>query len=109
MVEKKTDKPEAEAAAAVQVLKRKELIARVTEQSGAKKKDVRAVVEATLKVLGDALAAGETLALPPFGKAKVNRQKDLGEGEMLTVKLRRGGAGKPKAAPAKEALEEPAE
>jgi DNA-binding protein HU-alpha len=73
------------------VLRKKELFERVTEASGAKKRDVRLIVEATLKVLGDALAAGETLALPPFGKAKVNRQKDLASGEMLIVKLRRDG------------------
>jgi DNA-binding protein HU-alpha len=39
--------------------------------------------------MGDALTAGEELILPPFGKAKVNRQKDLSSGEMLIVKLRR--------------------
>ncbi|MCC0064252.1 MAG: HU family DNA-binding protein [Defluviimonas sp.] len=78
------------------VLKKKELVERVVAASGVKKKDAKSVVEATLRVLGDALAAGEDLVLPPFGKAKVNRQKDLGSGEMLVIKLRRNGpAAKP--------------
>lgn len=80
----------------VKTLRKKELFERVVAESGVKKKDAKAVVEATLKVMGDALTAGEALVLPPFGKAKVNRQKDLGNGEMMVIKLRRqneGGGG----------------
>jgi DNA-binding protein HU-alpha len=73
------------------VLRKKELFERVAIISGAKKRDVKSIVEATLQVLGDALASGESLALPPFGRAKVNRQKDLASGEMLMVRLRRNG------------------
>lgn len=79
-------------ATAAKVLRKKEFLERVVETSGAKKKDAKSVVEATLKLLGDALAAGEALVLPPFGKAKVNRQKGTNSGELLVVKLRRGGA-----------------
>lgn len=85
---------EAVVAAPVRTLRRKDLVERVAASSGAKKKAVREIVEATLKVLGEALAAGETLALPPFGKARVNKHRDLSSGEMLTVKLRRKPAGK---------------
>ncbi len=92
----------------VHTLRRKDLIERVAKTSGAKKKAVREIVEATLRVLGDALEAGETLALPPFGKAKVNRHRDLASGEMLTVKLRRSGPRKTKG-PAAEPLAEPVE
>jgi DNA-binding protein HU-alpha len=74
-------------------LRKKELVERVAEVSGAKKKVVKGIVEATLKVLGDALSRDEVLALPPFGKAKVNRQKDTGGGEMLIVKIRRAAPG----------------
>ena len=76
-------------------LRKKDLIDRVVQVSGARKKDTRGIVEAVLAVLGDALAAGETLALPPFGRARVNKQRDLDSGAMLTVKLRRAGPGKP--------------
>jgi nucleoid DNA-binding protein len=97
-------------------LRKKDLIDRVVQVSGAKKKDTREIVEAVLTVLGDALAAGEMLALPPFGRARVNKQRDLDSGEMLTVKLRRAGPAKagPKgdgtaAIPAQEPLAEPVE
>jgi nucleoid DNA-binding protein len=72
------------------VLKKKELLERVIKAAGGKKKDVKEIVEAMLVVLGDALSRGEELNLPPLGRAKVNRQKDLASGEMLVVKLRRG-------------------
>ncbi|NUB43827.1 HU family DNA-binding protein [Fertoebacter nigrum] len=71
------------------VLKKKELIERVSKAAGGKKKDVKEIVEATLAVLGDALSKGEELNLPPLGRAKVNRQKDLASGEMMVLKLRR--------------------
>jgi DNA-binding protein HU-alpha len=71
------------------VLRKKELFERVVEVTGAKKKDVKPIVEATLKALGDALSSGDELVLPPLGKAKVNRQKDLGSAEMLVIRLRR--------------------
>lgn len=99
------DTPETEAAA---VLRKKELIERVVAVSGAKRKAAKDIVEATLQVLGEALAKGETLALPPFGKARTTKQKDTSAGgSLMTVKVRRGG--KKDGAEAKEALAEPAE
>lgn len=70
-------------------LRKKDLLERVVEATGAKKKDFKPIVEATLKLLGDALSSGDDLVLPPLGKAKVNRQKDLGSAEMLVIRLRR--------------------
>lgn len=87
------------------VLKKKELIDRVVAASGAKKKVAKQVVEATLEALGAALAAGENLQLPPFGKARTTRQKEAPEGgATMVVKVRRGGARKaPVTAPVAEA------
>jgi len=76
-------------------LRRKDFLQRVITASGVKKRDAQTVVEATLKVLGEALSKGESLALPPFGKARVSRQVDRNGGEMLVIKLRRGGTPKP--------------
>lgn len=90
-------------------LRKKELVERVAAVSGAKKSVVRDIVEATLTVLGDALAGDEMLSLPPFGKAKVNRHKDLSEGEMLVVKLRRPGPAKAGPEVDKDTLAEAAE
>jgi DNA-binding protein HU-alpha len=72
-------------------LKKQELVERIVKASGAKKKDVKLIVEAALGVIGDALSAGEELNLPPLGKMKVNRQRDEGNAEVLILKLRRGG------------------
>lgn len=73
------------------MLKKQELVERIVKASGAKKKDVKLIVEAALGVLGDALSAGEELNLPPLGKMKVNRQREEGNAEILILKLRRGG------------------
>jgi len=73
------------------MLKKQELVERIVKASGAKKKDVKLIIEAALGVLGDALSAGEELNLPPLGKMKVNRQRDEGNAEILILKLRRGG------------------
>lgn len=82
--------PDAPAAAeAAPALRFKDLLDRVVARSGTRKKDAKGVVEATLAVLGEALAKGESLNLPEFGKARVNRQKGEGGVETMVVKLRR--------------------
>lgn len=98
-------------------LKLKELVEAVTTATNGKKKDVKAVIEATLASLGVALSKGRDLNLPPLGKAKVGRQMDQASGELIVIKLHRGGAkgagagaGKGKGGAekaAKEALAEP--
>lgn len=95
----------ADKADAANSLKKKQLVERVAEAIGGKKKDVKEIVEATLTVLGEALQRGESLHLPPFGHAKVARSKGEGKDSSMTVKLR--GAGEkvvPK--PKKETLAE---
>ncbi len=82
---------EADGAAKAATLRKKEFVERVTTLSGRKKQDVREITEAVLAVLGEALSKGEELNLPPLGKIKVNRQRDLTSGEMMIVKLRRAG------------------
>lgn len=79
----------------VTVVKLKEIIDRVVAAANLKKKDVKPVVEATLKAIGDALAAGEALILPPLGRLRVSRSKDMANGAMLTLRLKRGSGGKP--------------
>ncbi|MDZ4094137.1 MAG: HU family DNA-binding protein [Paracoccaceae bacterium] len=83
--------PEPKVEQAAAQLKLKGLIDQVVKATGAKKKSVRDIVEATLASLGAALTKGEDLNLPPLGKAKVSRQRDLIDGEVIIVKLRRGG------------------
>lgn len=67
---------------------RKILLERVHKITGGKMRDVKAVVEATLTVMGDALKAGEALRLPPFGNAKVRQKADAEAGSAMRAMLR---------------------
>lgn len=69
-------------------LRKKELFELVVERSGMKKKDVKPVVEAMLAVLGDAFSEQREMNLPPLGKLKVQRGKELADGRALVLKLR---------------------
>lgn len=78
------------------VVKKAELIDRAVEQSGLKKRDVKPSVEAAMAVLSEALIKGEELNLPPLGKLRVVKMKDINDGaKVLTLKLRtmKDGAG----------------
>lgn len=77
------------------MLKVKDLVEAVQARTTGKKKETRAAVEATLAVIGEALGKGQDLNLPPLGRAKVGRHKEAGDGELLVVKIKRGGPGKP--------------
>ncbi|WP_420863178.1 HU family DNA-binding protein [Algirhabdus cladophorae] len=70
------------------MLKKSELIDRVMERCGAKKRDAKPVVEAMLAVLGEAIASGEELNLQPFGKLKINNEKELANGKVLNCRIR---------------------
>jgi nucleoid DNA-binding protein len=99
------DVAEATPKAAAAQLRKKELINRVMDVVGGKKKGVKEIVEATLSVLGEALQKGEALNIPPFGRAKVARQKGEGRTSSMTVKLRGAGEKNAPRGP-KEALAE---
>jgi nucleoid DNA-binding protein len=89
-------------AAGAPVLKMKDLIERVGIASGAKKKGMKEIVEATLATLGDALAKGEVINLPGFGRAKVAHAEDKGAGKPMTIKMKSqpaADAKKPKKVP----------
>lgn len=66
------------------LIKLKDLIDSVATRTGGKKPEVKAVVEATLAALGEALATGKALVVPPLGKLRVVKNK----GPALTLKLR---------------------
>lgn len=85
----------AEARPAMQALRVKDLVEAVLTRTAGKKKETRTAVEATLAVIGEALSKGQGLNLPPLGRAKVNRQKEIGDSELLVVKFKRDSAGKP--------------
>jgi len=101
--------PAAEAAGdeGAHALKLRELVGRVVEATGGKKKGVKEIVEATLAQLGEALAKGEELNLPGVGKVKVARTVDRAGRSMMTLKMR--SAGTPKKKEPQEALAEAGE
>ena len=80
----KVVEPAAAPETASNALKLKDLIDSVAEATGAKKPDVRKTVEATRAALGEALATGKSLTVPPLGKLRVVKTK----GPALTLKLR---------------------
>lgn len=87
-------------------LRAKDLIARVAGATGAKVKDIKATVEATLAELGRALDAGEALNLPPLGRVKITPAKTAGSTQPMKLKLRRGAGGAQRNKQDKEALAE---
>jgi DNA-binding protein HU-alpha len=96
----------AKAAEGVEALRLKDLSDRVAELAGARKALVKPVVEATLRLLGEALEAGRALNLPPLGRARVSRSRATAKGAALTVKLKRGSGQKAGAGPLAEDAEQ---
>jgi hypothetical protein len=70
----------------------KALVDQLVEKTGCKQKDVRELALLTLGAIGGALARGEVVNLPEFGKARVSRQSETADGgSLLVINLRRGG------------------
>ncbi len=75
-------------------LKKSELIQLVAERANLRNNKVKPVVEAMLEVLGEAIQDGRELNLNPFGKVKINRQKDTGNARVTVAKIRQSAAPK---------------
>ncbi len=86
-------------------MSKKELIEKVVERSGVKKREAKPAIEAALAILGEAIAESRALNLPPFGKLRINRAEEKANGRITVCKLRQP---KPKET-VKEPLAEPAE
>ena len=71
-------------------LKMKDLVGQVTVAAGGKKKGVKEIVEATLAALAAALARGDAINLPGFGRARVAHAEDKAAGKPMTIKLKSG-------------------
>lgn len=69
-------------------LRKRELVERVVARTGTKKRDVKPVIEALLSELGEALADGRSLVLPPLGRVRINREKKLVNGRVIIAKIR---------------------
>lgn len=69
-------------------LTRKALMDQVVARSGIKKKYAKPAIEAALAVLGQALADGREIKLPPLGRGKVTRTQDKANGNVIVLRLR---------------------
>ncbi len=71
------------------LMKKPELLDMVVARTNLKKRDVKPAVEAAFAVIADALRNGSDLNLPPLGKVRVVKSKDLeGGAAVMTLKLR---------------------
>ena len=95
-------------------MKKQELLDKVLLRADVRKKIARPVVDAVLEVLGEALAEGRGMNLPPLGRIKFNRVKDLPDARVIVAKIRQAKPGdrvpaKPRGPNAKEEVAEEAE
>ena len=89
MVDETTDVTAGQDVVDVEQMKKPALLDAVVARTNLKKRDVKPAVEAALAVIGDALANGEQVNLPPLGKLRVIKAKELGDGaQAITLKLR---------------------
>ncbi|MGR3635666.1 MAG: HU family DNA-binding protein [Shimia sp.] len=70
-------------------LRKNELFTAVVERSGIRKKFAKPAIEAALAILGEALEEGRALQLPPLGRVKVQKSKDIDGGVVITTRIRR--------------------
>lgn len=70
-------------------LRKKELIEAAVDRSGIKKRFAKPAIEAALAILGEALDEKRTLNLPPMGKVKIQRAKEIEGGWVLAARIRR--------------------
>jgi nucleoid DNA-binding protein len=79
-----------------EMIKKPEFLDRAVERTDVKKREAKPAIEAALAVLAEAMIKDKELNLPPMGKLRVVKSKDVGEGaKVLTLKLRtmKDGAG----------------
>ena len=89
MVDETTDVTAGQDVVDVEQMKKPALLDAVVARTNLKKRDVKPAVEAALAVIGDALANGEQVNLPPLGKLRVIKAKELGDGaQAITLMLR---------------------
>jgi nucleoid DNA-binding protein len=74
---------------APKLMKKPDLLDQVVARTNLKKRDVKPAVEAALAVIREALRDGSDLALPPLGKVRLVKTKEMeGGAAIMTLKLR---------------------
>ena len=88
------------------MLKKQELFKKAADRSGLKKNQIKPAIEAALEVIGEALAQGREVNLPPLGKIKQNRVKETAAARIIIAKIRQS---KPNEKDGKETVADAAE
>jgi len=76
-------------------LKKRELIDKVVERSGTKKKHAKPAVEAMIDILAEALADGREINLQPLGRIMTQRSKDTTNARVIIAKIRQSKSAQP--------------
>ncbi|GEM_PF-4279122 len=87
------DQADETGATAVATVKKKDLYDLVVTETGLKKKDAKAVIDATIKVIRDAVDAEKAVIIPPLGKIfpkRVNEGTDQAK-TVYKLKLKNTG------------------
>lgn len=77
-------------------VKKPEFLDRALARCDIKRRDAKPAIEAALAEIAEILLAGDEVNIPPLGKIKVVKARDVGEGaKVLTLKMRsmKDGAG----------------
>ena len=69
-------------------LSKQELLERITTESGMKKGEARAALDAVLTALRGALAEGLDISAAPLGKIRLVRKKDTPNGELAVLRVK---------------------
>lgn len=75
------------AVASGEQVRKKDFVDRVAAASGARKPDVRKVVDATLALIAERVGAGDELILPPFGRVRMVKEKDNGKARIAILRV----------------------
>lgn len=69
-------------------LSKQELLERITTESGMKKGEARAALDAVLTALRGALAEGLDISAAPLGRIRLVRKKDTPNGELAVLRVK---------------------
>lgn len=80
-------------------IRKKDFVDAAVTRAGIRRGEAKTAVEATLAELGERLARGEELQLPPLGKLRIVKEKDTGKTRVITLRLVRQNPGQAAAEP----------
>ncbi len=74
-------------AASGEQVRKKDFVDQVAAASGARKPDVRNVVDAMLALMAERVGAGDELIVPPLGRVRMVKEKDNGKARIVILRV----------------------